>query len=544
MIALHPTRLLPLLALALLSPLARADDAARCAALASLALPGTEVTRATHVPAGPFRPEPPQPAEGAPAALPAHCRVSAIARPSPTSVIRIELWMPSLGWNGRFEGVGNGNYAGMLSLGALPHGVLRGSAIATTDTGHTSTPADPKLAEWAIDPEKLADFGHRAVHELARIGKALAAAHYGTPARNAYFVSCSNGGRQGLMAAQRHPGDFDGIVAGAPARSWTRLNSAFMSHHRRFLLDPASRLPPEKVELLRRSVLAACDARDGIVDGIVDDPRQCGFDDATLRCEGTDGPNCLTTKQLDTVRALRAGVASPPQARLAGLPPGTESEAWNTWIFGQAPMRSGFDYLGTPFFRDLLRRDPSWTAQRFDLEYDSARAARELSPVLDADDPDLRPFFAAGGKLVLYAGWLDPAIPALDTIEYHDAVRATVGAQAADTSMRLFLFPGVAHCGDGPGYSAFGQWFNGTGKPDGDIRAALFDWVETGRAPSALVATRGGDDLWLDPRSGTPVGARPPTRLVCAHPLRARWNGAGSPDEAANFTCEQGHADP
>lgn len=531
-----PTRRLLPIAAALTLPVAHADEAGRCARLAEAAPPGVEITRVEHVPAGPFRPEP-QSADSAPLELPAHCRVSATARPSPTSAIRIELWMPSQGWNGRFEAVGNGNYAGMLSLGALPHGVLRGSAIATTDAGHSSTPADPKLAEWATDPEKLADFGHRAVHEMARLGKTLAAAHYGKTVDRSYFVSCSNGGRQGLMAAQRHPEDFDGIVAGAPARSWTRLNSAFMSHHRRFLLDPESRLPPEKVELLRRSVLAACDARDGLADGVVDDPRQCAFDDESLRCKDADGPACLTAQQLDTVRALRAGLAAPPQAHLAGLPPGTESDAWNTWIFGQAPMRSGFDYLGTPFFRDLLHRDPSWTALRFDLAADSARAAREASPVLDADDPDLRDFFAAGGKLILYAGWLDPAIPALDTLEYHDAVRQAVGAEVADASMRLFMFPGVAHCGDGPGFSAFGQWFNGTGKPDEDIRAALFDWVEAGRAPRALVATRGGDDLWLDPRVGARDAVPRPTRPVCAHPLRARWNGKGSVDDAANFTC-------
>lgn len=540
-------RLIPVLLIAVASttPSARADAVAACERIAAASVPGVEIVSATSVPATPLRPETtPTAAAGASPALPAHCRVSAIARPSPVSRIRIEVWLPAEGWNGRFEAVGNGNYAGMLSMDALPHGILRGSVIATTDTGHESTPRDPQLAEWAVDRERLIDFGHRAIHEMARLGKALALLHYGTAPKNSYFVSCSNGGRQGLMAAQRHPEDFDGIVAGAPARSWTRLNSAFMSHHRRFMLDPATRLPPEKVDLLRRSVLAACDARDGLQDGAVDDPRQCRFDDASLRCAAADGPDCLTERQLDTVRALRAGIAAPAAARLAGLPPGTESDAWNTWIFGQAPMKSGYDYLGTPFFRDILHRDPDWSARRFDLEADSAWAARELSPVLDADDPDLRPFFAAGGRLILYTGWLDPAIPALDTLEYYEAVRTTVGAATADNALRLFMFPGVAHCGDGPGFSSFGQWFNGTGRPEEDIRAALVDWVEHGRVPDTLIAARGGEDLWLDPRVDAATDAPPPTRLVCAHPKRARWTGRGSPEQAQNFGCEHDGANP
>ena len=533
-----------LIAVTIAAPSARADAVAACARIFEVRLPGVEIVSATPVPAGPFRPETADLEANAPALLPAHCRVSVIARPSPDSRIRIEVWLPSQNWTGRFEAVGNGNYAGMLSMGALPHGVLRGSVIATTDTGHESTPADPKLADWAVHREKLLDFGHRAIHEMARIGKALAAVHYGAAPKSAYFVSCSNGGRQGLMAAQRHPEDFDGIVAGAPARSWTRLNSAFMSHHRRFLRDPTSRLPPQKVELLRRAVLAACDMQDGVEDGVVDDPRRCRFDDEVLRCEGEDGPDCLTDAQLDTVRALRAGIAAPASARLAGLPPGTESEAWHTWVFGKPPMKSGYDYLGTPFFRDVVHRDPTWTAERFNLEADSARAARELSPVLDADDPDLRPFFTAGGKLILYTGWLDAAIPALDTLEYYEAVRAKVGASTADNAMRLFMFPGVAHCGDGPGFSSFGQWFNGTGNPAEDIRAALVDWIERGRPPDALIATRGGEDLWLDPRVNQPVNTLRPTRLVCAHPQRARWTGQGSTEQASSFRCEQDGGGP
>jgi feruloyl esterase len=228
--------------------------------------------------------------------------------------------MPVRGWTGRFEGVGNGNYAGMLSAGALPYGIIRGSAIATTDTGHESTPADPRAAHWAGSREQLIDFGHRAVHLTASVAKKIVSAFYGTPARHSYFVSCSNGGRQGLMSALRYPEDFEGIVAGAPARSWTRLNSTFMSHHKRYVSDPETRLPEQKVQLLTKATTAACDAVDGVLDGIVDDPRTCTFDAAMLRCDGDESENCLTAKQLETVRLLRAGTSVPrvsPVCRLA-----------------------------------------------------------------------------------------------------------------------------------------------------------------------------------------------------------------------------------
>lgn len=516
------------------------SQATTCEGLRSLDLASTEIVAAQEVRAGPVQ----MPSYmGEPAAmihLPAHCRVAGVLRPTPDSLIRFETWMPVSGWNGRFEGVGNGNYAGMLSIEALAHGVLRGSAIATTDTGHSSTPADPQASAWGSRREKVIDFGYRAIHEMTRVSKQLVRAYYGVPPRNSYFVSCSNGGRQGLMSAQRYPQDYDGIVAGAPARSWTRLNSTFMAHHRRFTLDPETRLPEGKVALLAQAVTRVCDGADGLVDGVIDDPRLCRFDTASLQCRGEDAADCLTVKQIETVRLLRQGTSTPAFARLPGLPPGTESDAWTTWIFGLPPMRSGYDYLGTPFFRDLLYNDPAWTPAKFDLDRDSAAARRELSPILDADDPDLRRYFARGGKLILYTGWLDPAIPALDTIEYYDDVRRRVGADVADRHMRLFVVPGMAHCGDGPGFTSFGQWYNGTGRPRDDVRAALFRWVERGSAPATLAAARSGASLWTDPRVGMKPGESRPTRLVCAYPRHARWIGTGSTDEAANFACSDG----
>jgi feruloyl esterase len=492
-----------LIPLALLLRVPTVAAAVTCEALRFSAPVGTEIVTAATVPA---RPAQVQVAPGEPARaleLPAHCRIAGVIRPTSASHIRFELWMPVRGWTGRFEGVGNGNYAGMLSAGALPYGVIRGSAIAATDTGHESTPADPRTAHWAGSREQLIDFGHREVHLTASVAKKIVSAFYGTPARHSYFVSCSNGGRQGLMSALRYPEDFDGIVAGAPARSWTRLNSTFMSHHKRYVSDPERRLPEQKVQLLAKATTAACDAVDGVLDGIVDDPRTCTFDAAMLRCDGDESENCLTAKQLETVRLLRAGTSVPPAARLAGLPAGTESDAWSTWVFGRPSTQSGFEYLSVPFFRDFLYRDPDWTPAAFDLERDSAAAKRELAPILDADDPDLTRYFARGGKLILYAGWLDPAIPALDTIEYYEALRGRTG----------------------------------TGRPHEDVRAALFDWVENGRAPEQILAARQGESLWTDPRADMPRGNELPTRPLCAYPNRARWTGRGSTDDAANFLC-------
>lgn len=508
-----------------------------CERLRNLRLENVEIVSARAVAAGPndARGAGGQPPEAL--TLPAHCRVAGILRPTPKSHIRFELWMPEVNWNGRFEGVGNGNYAGMLSIEALPHGVLRGSAIATTDTGHESTPADPQASVWARQPEKLVDFGHRAIHEMTRASKQLVHQFYGRPASHSYFVSCSNGGRQGLMSAQRYPTDYDGIVAGAPVRSWTRLNTTFMSHHRRFVAQPRARLSESQVALLQRAVLDACDAADGIVDGIVDDPRQCRFDAARLQCTSRSTDDCLTADQIETVRLLRAGTSAPDAARLAGLPPGTESEHWSTWIMGRPPMKSGYEYLSVPFFRDMLHGDANWNPQQFDPTRDSMVANRKLTPTLDADDPDLRRYFARGGKLILYTGWLDPAIPALDTIEYYEQVRQRVGAVTADHGVRLFVIPGMAHCGDGPGFSAFGQWYNGTGNPSEDVRAAVIRWVEEGRAPAELVAARSPDSFWVDPRTMLKTPAALPTRRICAFPQRARWSGRGSTDDAANFQC-------
>lgn len=519
----------------LLAPLG--GHATTCESLRSLVLASTEIVVAETVPAGPVLLPSYLDEAVERINLPAHCRVAGVIRPTSDSYIRFEAWMPISGWNGRFEGVGNGNYAGMLSIEALAHGVLRGAAIATTDTGHESTPADPATSMWGGSREKIIDFGYRGIHETARVGKQLVRAYYGKPPRNSYFVSCSNGGRQGLMSAQRYPEDYDGIVAGAPARGWTRLMSMFMAHERRYAIDPATRLSEKKVELLVDATTRACDALDGLKDGIIDDPRRCPFDSAALQCKGEDADNCLTVAQVKTVNLLHAGIVNPSTARVRGMPAGSESAAWNLWIFGQPPLKSGYDYLGTPLFRDLVYRDASWTAERFNLERDSEVAHQQLAQVLDADEPDLRPYFARGGKLILYAGWLDAAIPALDTIDYYEEVRQRAGAELANANARLFVVPGMAHCGDGPGFSSFGQWYNGTGRPTEDIRAALFDWVENGHAPDSLSATRQAESLWTDPRVGLQSGKTRPTRLVCAWPRRARWIGSGSTEDAANFRC-------
>src|SRR5690348_13686179 len=308
-----------------------------CEKLRSLALPDTSITAAEVVPAA--------------ANIPAHCRVAAVLTPSADSHIEIEVRLPEKGWNGKFEAVGNGGWAGSISVGPMAAALSEGYATASTDTGHNAkeTPG----ASFALGhPEKLVDFGYRAVHEMTVKAKAVIAAHYGTPARLSYWNSCSNGGRQGLMEAQRYPQDYDGIVAGAPAANWTgrAMGSLWVAQivHR----DDAAYIPPAKYPLLNTAALEACDALDGVTDGVIEDPRRCKFDPSTLLCAGADAPGCLTAPQVESARKIYARAIDPATRTefYPGLAPGSEL-GWATYG-GPRPFAIGNDYA-----RFVLTRD-------------------------------------------------------------------------------------------------------------------------------------------------------------------------------------------
>jgi len=493
-----------------------------CTALTGLALADGKVVKAEQVAKGGMV----NTKEGTPG-LPsqaAFCRVYAELSPTPRSKIKVEVWLPLAGaWNGKLLGAGNGGYGGSMLLPQLTmQGALaKGYATVGTDMGHVGT-ADTD-GKWALnEPDRIVDFGHRANHLASGVGKAVIAAYYGSAPKAAYFQGCSDGGREALMEAQRYPDDYDAIIAGAPANAWTRLMTAFMADDRAVFARPESAIPNAKLKLLQDAALAQCDAKDGVKDGVLDDPRQCGFDPAVLQCkpgEG-DGASCLTAPQVAAARTLYRGTFDAKGRKFfPGYMPGAEAVpgAWDVWLTGPKAQHGIFS---GEFFRNMVYSNPDWQNASFDLARDYA-AARRLAPVLDSDNPDIRPFLKRGGKLILYHGWNDAAIAPENTIDYYQAVRKRVG-KAAESSVRLFMAPGMSHCLAGPGPNVI------------DALGTLDKWRQGGPAPETMIATKYDNDLFG--YLGFP--AKPVrTRPLCAFPKVARWIGTGSTDDAANFTC-------
>jgi hypothetical protein len=512
-----------LLSAALLAP----APVATCESLAALDLPGATITAAVSVPAGTSA----FPGEEA---LPAFCRVSGRIKPSADSDIAFEVWMPAAGWDGRFTGVGNGGFGGSIGpreYATMARAVRRGRAAAATDTGHRGSPVD---ASWAAGhPEKVVDFGHRAIHEMTVKAKAVIAAFYGTPPHHSYFAACSNGGRQALMEAQRYPGDYDGILAGAPANFWTHLLAQAAWDTQAMLGDPAAYIPAGKLPAIEAAALSACDRLDGVADRVVDDPTRCAFDPAVLVCKGAESDACLTSAQAATLRKLYAGPRT-PRGKVVhpGHVPGGETgpDGWALWLTGPAPGRSLESVYAHAFFRHMVFEKADWEVRAFDLQRDTAVADARLAAVLNATDPDLGPFRKRGGKLVVWHGWCDAAISPLNSIDYYRSVVARMGAAEAEAFVRLYMVPGLQHCADGPGPDGFLGASALRDDPGHDMLAALERWVEQGVAPGPIVAAK--YRRASDPSSGV-VRTRP----LCPYPQVARWKGSGSTDEAASFAC-------
>jgi feruloyl esterase len=402
------------------------------------------------------------------------CRVRGIVTPVAESRIGFEVWLPEAAhWNGKFLQAGNGGLAGAVPVPGLFDGLRRGYAAAGTDGGHESP--DGLDASWALGhPERLVDFGWRAVTETQRVATEIVREGMGRPASLSYFVGCSNGGRDALVAAQRLPREFDGIVAGAPAADWSGLMIAGALIQRE-LAPPRVLLPPSKLPALQEASLAACAKGRPYVQN----PLDCWFDPVALQCEGADSDRCLTGPQVDAVRRVYRGMQDPvTQRMLPGLEAGAEAQPgnWDFWLLASPtnPIgpAGGSQSIVESFFRYAVSGDKSFTWA--DLKPADLAAARRLGKDLDAVDPDLRPFRNAGGKLLHYHGWTDAAIPPRSSIAYHDSVASVVG----DTSdfYRLFMVPGMNHCAGGAG-----PW-------DTDWLQALERWVEHGEAPTQLTA--------------------------------------------------------
>jgi feruloyl esterase len=475
-----------------------------CSTLSSLTLPHAVISGAVLVPASI------DPAT----AHPAYCRVSGSAHPTSDSDIRFEVWIPDH-WNGRYLQVGNGGFAGVIPERGLQAGVAQGYAVAGTDDGHQSTINTD--ASWALGhPEKQIDFGYRALKETTDAAKAIITAYAGAP-KFSYFQGCSDGGREALMEAQRYPQDFDGIVAGDPANHWTHLLSGAVWNYQALTATPDSSLTADKLKLIQAEAVKQC----GDADGVIQDPLACHFKPETLRCKAGDAPGCLTAAQLTALRKIYAGPRNPRTAAkiLSGYTPGGEAETngWGRWISGtDGDIKQSLLYgFANNFFSYIVFADPAYDIKRFDFDKDLKTADEKSAPIFNSYSADLSAFKARGGKLIQYHGWIDPAIPALDSVDYHRSVQAKMGPTG--DFYRLFMAPGMLHCAGGPGPNLLATL------------PAITDWVEQGKAPNMLIATKRRDNDPLQPVERV--------RPLCAFPARTVWDGKGERNSPASYRC-------
>jgi feruloyl esterase len=496
------------------------DASSSCKGLTALKLPDTTITLAEMVAAGLFAPPEPFPVGRlgafefvAAKDLPEFCRVVAITKPSKDSEIKFEVWMPSPSkWNGKFMGVGNGGFLGAVNYLEMDAALSRGYATASTNTGHDGAGGD---ASFALGhPEKVIDYGYRAVHEMTLKAKLTIAAYYGKAPKFSYWHGCSTGGRQGLMEAQRFPADYDAIAAGASANFLTHLQAQAVMTKQEIQKNPAALVPPDKLAVLHKAVLDACDARDGVKDGILEDPKRCDFDPRKLECKGDDRPTCLSPAQVQLVLKFYSPLVNPrtKEQIFPGYAMGSEL-GWGVpgWIGRMLPE----SLMGTgQYLKYAVFQDANWDYMTFDFDSQMARADRLDGGVTNAINPDLRAFFGHGGKLLQYHGWSDPGISPFNSIDYYNSVLKFMGgADKVEGSYRLFMVPGMDHCGFGEGPNTL------------DAIGAIEQWVEQGKAPERVVASR------------LTEGKVDRTRPLCPYPQVAKYKGTGSTDDAANFAC-------
>ena len=503
-------------------------DSTSCASLKQLSLPHATVDVAQTVVAGAFVPPNLKPEEKVPPVFestPAFCRVTATVKPTPDSDIKVEVWLPEAGWNGKLRGVGNGGFAGSIGYQGLAGAITLGYAGTSTDTGHSTTDAT-----WALGhPEKIVDYGYRAIHEMTVDAKAIVQKFYGKAPTRSYFASCSNGGRQALMEAQRFPADYDGIIAGAPANNWVPMLTAGIKVIQ--TLHGEGYIPATKIPAISKAVLAACDELDGVKDGVLNDPRQCHFDPPTLLCTGKETDACLTAAQVSSLKLLHSGAHDLSGAQIfPGALPGAEDGdgGWKDWITGSEEGKSAVNFFVTGYFSNMVYSQKDWDFAHVNLDDARKLASEKTGDAMNAVNPDLRPFLNHG-KLILYHGWDDPAISALNSVNYYNSVVSTVGPSTAE-SLRLYMVPGMQHCVGGPGATSFGQ-FGAPPKGDAnhDIFTALVEWEENGKAPGSIIANR--------PVGQNATSAPSMTRPICPYPQAPKYKGTGDTNAAESFEC-------
>jgi Tannase and feruloyl esterase len=515
--------------------------AGACAAIGDLRLKDVEIASATSftegdaVPNAGFTPMfGNAPIVGkAPAAM---CRVVGHIRPTPTSDIGFEVWLPASSWDGRLHGIGIGGFAGVVDYFTLGTAVKAGQAAVATNTGHNGAMQEHGWAKG--QPEKVRDYSWRAIHLSTAAAKQIVSAFYGRRPDKSYFVGCSGGGRQGLMEAARFPDDYDGVLAGAPAASFTDLAMA-LTNTVQAQNAPGGAIRPEQAKLLQEEVLKQCDGGDGQADGLVADPRQCRFDAAKLSCSVSKSPQCFSDPQIAALRRIHAGARNSAGKQLTGgyLPSGSESGdpspqlGWEGYLLRAKAGQPGGEMLADGMLGSLIQ-NPFTTPAQFDWDKHPAML-KAASREIDAPT-DLRKFFARGGKLILWHGWADAAIPPEATLRYRDSMLRQSGRNA-QSSTQLFMVPGVQHCFGGRGPDSFGQ--SGAPLPseaaEGHMVKALQLWTEGKRgAPERLVARRGHGGFMG-------MAARGPERqrLLCAWPKKAVLRAGTDPEKAASYEC-------
>jgi feruloyl esterase len=487
-VVLFPMMLLPV-----------ALQAQPCDRLPQLASPTVSITLAKFINAGNLTPAG---STNALQNLPAFCRVAVDLKPTPDSDIHIEVWLPTSQWNGKFIAVGSGGWGGSLSYGEMADALRRGYATSATDDGHTG----PSASFVVGHPEKLIDFAYRAEHEMTVEAKTLIHAFYGSDPRYSFWNGCSGGGREGLLQASRYPDEFDGIIAGDPAN--IRRNAWALELAVQTFKDPEAYIPPAKYPMIHRAVLEACDANDGLKDGLIEAPESCNVDFKSLQCKAADGPDCLTAHQVQTAQTITSPVATKKGRILfPRVEPGTELR-WSRLAGGPQPADLFLDE-----FRYVVYQDPNWDWRSFDLERDSAKA-HAIDKNVDELNPDLTAFEKHGGKLLLYHGWADQQVAPGSSVEFYKAVLdSSGGPEQTSNWIRLFMAPGMAHCSGGEGPDTF------------DKISAMEQWVEQGKTPEQIIAAH------------KTAGKIDRTRPLCPYPQVAHYNGTGSIDEAANFSC-------
>jgi feruloyl esterase len=439
--------------------------------------------------------------------LPAFCRVVATLKPSASSDIRMEIWMPIAAWNGRFRGTSPNGLGGVVNYNSMAVGLTDGFAVASTDTGHQGGDTG-----WMQIPDKVTDFAGRAMHETTVAGKALTAAYYGAAPNYSYMIECGGGSAAALHEVQKYPADYNGIVVGGHAAHLTRQIFGqvwlWMAAHP----NGVAVLPSVKLSVLHDAVLAKCDRLDGVKDGLLENPMRCTFDPKEIECKSGDGPTCLTTAQVEAARKIYAGPTNPRTHEQVWSPLFRGSELdWS--FFTDSPGPIG---IATSTMRDAILKNPNWDYRTSGIDFDRDVAAADRSDLarVNASNADISAYVRQGGKLILSGGWNNALVPAGAVLNYYNSVVAKIGRDDARRAVRLYMVPGMIECNGGPGTDTF------------DMLGVMRQWVEHGQAPNEVVASR--------VEHGNVVRTRP----LCPYPKVATYQGHGSTDDASHFVCK------